>query len=285
MVLLREQGERPPTTNPKSDLMTTTTVVVAVPKNLHGKVIGTKGATKMDIESDYQVTLSFPAREDETNCNIVISGPNNNAVELAKARILDICGQGGSNAANEQAFARVEQLRKEKDALFKKAHETARGPERERLMNEANKKKADFLSTQAQVGDTMYEVHNRGYALDQMDLHGLTVAQATAKVEERLARVDADLRSGRLPVLTIIVGIGNHSGSAGPKIKPTILALLKERGYVYSMDPAGGQIHITSVRGAAVPAVEEKSGFSQFLGTVFDFLTWCLGGRRGDAAG
>jgi hypothetical protein len=51
----------------------TTRLVVKVPKELHGKVIGKGAATLKDIESDYGVRLIVPKRDDASD-QVVIEG-------------------------------------------------------------------------------------------------------------------------------------------------------------------------------------------------------------------
>jgi hypothetical protein len=66
---------------------------VSIPSSFHGKIIGKKAATKLDIESDYGVKLFMPDRNSPSQ-EIRIEGPTKTAVDAAEHRILDICGMG-----------------------------------------------------------------------------------------------------------------------------------------------------------------------------------------------
>ena len=61
-----------------------------------GKVIGKGAATKLDIESDYKVQLVVPGRNDASTL-ISITGPDNHAVECARARIM-VCAAHGAGS-------------------------------------------------------------------------------------------------------------------------------------------------------------------------------------------
>jgi len=64
-----------------------------------GKVIGKGAATKLDIESDYKVQLVIPGRNDASTL-ISITGPDNHAVECARARIM-VCAAHGAGSGGE----------------------------------------------------------------------------------------------------------------------------------------------------------------------------------------
>ena len=231
------------------------TTTVEVPARLLGKIIGAKGATRKDIESDYGVQLDIPQRGTEDPdgdglTEVTIRGPTNAAVGFAKARILDICGLAKDAASGDRA--RIDRMRAEKDALFAQANAAPRGPEREALFAKAHQLKDDIAAEEAKLGDKVFEAKNAGYGLDQMDLHGLSVDQALDFVRKRLAQVDAQLKSGKLDKLTIITGAGHHSGDGGPKIKPAVCELLQTSGYPFQVDEAGGQVFVFA-KGSVVP--------------------------------
>ncbi len=58
---------------PRLNMGPSTRLVVKVPKELHGKVIGKGAATLKDIESDYGVRLIVPKRDDPSD-DVVIEG-------------------------------------------------------------------------------------------------------------------------------------------------------------------------------------------------------------------
>jgi len=254
--------------------MPVTISLTNIPKGMHGKIIGKGGATKADIESDYSVEIAMPAAKDPSNV-ITITGSTNDSVKFAKSRILDICGM--SNVQNNDR-AKLDKLRREKDDLFKQAFATPHGPQRDKLMNMANAKRDEFDAQLAAHGEEVYRLKNQGYGNDQMDLHGLTVNQAEAKVKERLDIVDSDLTSGRLNVLTVIVGAGHHSEKGQPKIKPAIMELLRQRGYPVKVDDTGGQLFVYA-KGQRLPGAAPPSAPS-FLDEIMDLLSCCFGFGR-----
>lgn len=69
----------------------------------------------------------------------------------------------------------------------------------------------------------------------QIDLHGLNPVQARLVVGELLS-----IRQSKLMIdkqgetsIDIITGWGKHSNTHGQRIRPTIVALLREKGYEY----------------------------------------------------
>jgi len=109
-----------------------------------------------------------------------------------------------------------------------------------------------------------------------MDLHGLSVAQAVDKVQERLRLVERDLRSGELPALTIIVGQGIHSDGHQAKLKPAVLDVLSKQGWVVEMDEPGGQLVVRGSGSGARPTAAQPDAFSHFFDEVAKFFSWCV---------
>ena len=137
----------------------TVQTTVPVPKKLHGKVVGAKGATIRDIESDYPgVKVLVPKRHDPSEL-ITISGPAD-AVKRAVQRVRDISGELGDATAKERE--RADGLRKEKDALFDEAHHTNNPEKRRRLMDAAHAKKREFEAEEAAAALRIFRARNSG---------------------------------------------------------------------------------------------------------------------------
>ncbi|ORX56995.1 DUF1771-domain-containing protein [Hesseltinella vesiculosa] len=92
--------------------------------------------------------------------------------------------------------------------------ESNQGHEHDRLMKQYNQQAADLA----------YNQKNAGRAPNEIDLHGLFVAEASDRVEEALQRCQ---REGYKD-LTIIVGKGLHSPDHIAKLKPAITELVKK---------------------------------------------------------
>mmetsp|Transcript_3107 Transcript_3107/g.3933 ORF Transcript_3107/g.3933 Transcript_3107/m.3933 type:complete len:172 (-) Transcript_3107:560-1075(-) len=79
----------------------------------------------------------------------------------------------------------------------------------------------------------------------------IQVKEAVEIVTQRLALVDADLRSKKLLSLTIITGAGNHSENHRAKIKPEVEALLRKGGYPYIEED--GQLVVSFADASTIP--------------------------------
>ncbi|GBG28707.1 Smr domain-containing protein YPL199C [Hondaea fermentalgiana] len=217
----------------------TTRIVVQVPKNMQGKVIGRGAATLKDIESDYDVKLHMPARDSDSE-DVVIEGAADKC-EFAKRRVLDIIGQAPDVTSGARAEA--QKLYDEADRLFEAARNAGSSEESRDLKDQAHAKRREAEEANERAARVIFEHKNGGYGLDQMDLHGLYVKEAMHFVEERLRKVDDKLRANEME-LVIIPGQGIHSSGAA-KIKPTVEQYLRDNNYPYELDPAGGQFTVS----------------------------------------
>ncbi|CAO3685190.1 unnamed protein product [Rhizopus stolonifer] len=75
-----------------------------------------------------------------------------------------------------------------------------------------------------QAAEYMYTKNNQGRSINEIDLHGLFVAEANQKVEEAIQRCQA----GKQDHLVIIVGKGLHSPGQIAKLKPAIIKLVEK---------------------------------------------------------
>ncbi|KAI8996914.1 hypothetical protein BDB01DRAFT_713313 [Pilobolus umbonatus] len=88
------------------------------------------------------------------------------------------------------------------------------GHEHGRLMKQYNQQAADYI----------YEKNNGHRGPNEIDLHGLHVKEASAKVEEAILRC----QNNGAQSLIIIVGKGLHSPGQIAKLKPAIIALVEK---------------------------------------------------------
>uniref|UniRef100_A0A7S0S0K1 Smr domain-containing protein n=1 Tax=Chlamydomonas leiostraca TaxID=1034604 RepID=A0A7S0S0K1_9CHLO len=106
-----------------------------------------------------------------------------------------------------------------KQAYHRKDHARAKKLSKQGKDHDAKAKKLN-----AEAADMVFKAKNAGRPSDEIDLHGLKVQEALAKVEQVVRQCKAD---GRKRV-TFIVGRGLHSGPDGPKIKPAVMSLINK---------------------------------------------------------
>ena len=254
---------------------------VHVPKNLHGKIIGAKGATIRDIESDYPgVKVAVPQRH-EASDQVTLTGPPV-AVKRAERRVLDIAGVLGDEVARERSKA--DELRHEKDKLFDDANRARDPLKRRQLFDEAHAKKRQLESEEQAAAKRIFRLRNSGYGLEQMDLHGLHLDEAMEQVRERLRLLQAG-KVGRS--VEIITGAGHHSDHKKAKLRPAVEELLMQAGLSYAEMQGGGGFKVYSPESMMSGAGEEQiqvqieeataGGFFGFFSMLF---SCCIGRKK-----
>lgn len=101
------------------------------------------------------------------------------------------------------------------------------------LGKECRKQMEDANSSAACI---IFEINNEELDADEVDLHGLFVNEAIAKLTERIDHA----RNNGIDKLTVIVGQGNNS-ETGPKLKPAVteFAVVNSIPYKLSVTNAG----------------------------------------------
>lgn len=205
----------------------TSSIIVNVPKDQQGKIIGTRGNTIKDIHSDYPgVCVTVPRKHDPSTI-VTIKGPKIQ-VKRAKARILDILGLSKTNYRDT-----ANSLRAQAGKLFESAnHPGISRNKRRKLLNQAHELKRQYEFEDRAAAAQIFAVKNSGYELNQMDLHGLFLKEAIEYVQERLKMLFA----GQVPghELEIITGKGIHSAGQRAKIKPAVENLLQNEKQRFS---------------------------------------------------
>ena len=92
------------------------------------------------------------------------------------------------------------------------------------LSDAAKKEFESMKAANAKAAEAQFEFLNASRADDVIDLHGLHVDEAIAKLRSRIHRC----RERRLPSLTVIVGVGNHSVNNIAKLKPVVTKFLAD---------------------------------------------------------
>ncbi|KAI0804121.1 DUF1771-domain-containing protein [Xylaria sp. FL0064] len=142
----------------------------------------------------------------------------------------------------KEAWEEVEKQR----SCMKRAHEAYErgdGATAKQLSNEGKRHAAEADKCFANASNIIFEANNPGGpsgAPDTIDLHGLYVADAEKRVEDRIRH---DQRDGKTH-LHIIVGKGIHSVDHVQKIKPAIEQLCRDLGLQYATEENEGRIYV-----------------------------------------
>ncbi|KAF1797381.1 hypothetical protein V8B55DRAFT_1516580 [Mucor lusitanicus] len=109
-------------------------------------------------------------------------------------------------------------------ARSQEAYKNGDGAEAKELSNQGHHHDNLMKQYNQRAADHIFSVKNQGRPLNEIDLHGLYVKEASAKVEEAVRRCQANGERD----LVIIVGKGLHSPNQIAKLKPAIIELVKK---------------------------------------------------------
>ncbi|KAF8418961.1 hypothetical protein EV426DRAFT_616894 [Tirmania nivea] len=110
-----------------------------------------------------------------------------------------------------------------------------------RLKIEGNKHGRDGEEYHRQARDYIFRVNNANRAGDEIDLHGLYVAEAKEILNKRIRAERARGTKG----LHVIVGKGNHSTGGIQKIKPAVKGLCRKLNLQFSTEENAGRMYIS----------------------------------------
>lgn len=119
------------------------------------------------------------------------------------------------------------------NAYLKGDHEGAR-----KYSQQKNEQYSMAYSKRAKACENAFSRNNQHRAVDEIDLHGLYVDEALDKLSKRI-RV---CRNEGYQSLNVVTGLGNHSPSGVPKIRPKVLEYLDSQGISYNTN--GGCIAV-----------------------------------------
>mmetsp|Transcript_12507 Transcript_12507/g.22112 ORF Transcript_12507/g.22112 Transcript_12507/m.22112 type:complete len:192 (+) Transcript_12507:85-660(+) len=134
---------------------------------------------------------------------------------------------GGNLPDAEQLRAAADSEFKARNAAFEEsrnAYQNGDGAGAKKLSDAGKRHDEEAKRLQKAAADVTFQQKNAGRSEDEVDLHGLTVKEATARVEQALRSA----KEKGLKSVVIITGRGNHSGPEGPKIKPAVEKLIHE---------------------------------------------------------
>lgn len=158
-----------------------------------------------------------------------------------------------AQALRAQAHAASDQ-RRDLAARSHAAYQRGDGHEAKQLSSEGKQAEARASELNAQAARLTFEHNNRTHPPDTIDLHGLRVDEAMARIEERIKR---DKAKGATHVV-VIVGAGIHSQGGIAKIKPAAIALFQKLKVVATVDkPNHGCIYV-ELNGGDKPAAAHK---------------------------
>eukprot|EP01116_Phalansterium_solitarium_P019310 TRINITY_DN5339_c0_g1_i1.p1 TRINITY_DN5339_c0_g1~~TRINITY_DN5339_c0_g1_i1.p1 ORF type:complete len:239 (-),score=92.35 TRINITY_DN5339_c0_g1_i1:339-1055(-) len=109
------------------------------------------------------------------------------------------------------------------------------------LSDQAKKEFTLFEEANAKAVELIFEHNNAKHGLETIDLHGLQVAEAIAKLEERVQKAKSSVAE-----LVVIVGKGNHSVNNVRKILPAVKEFAATHKYPLADDtPHEGYVQLT----------------------------------------
>lgn len=91
----------------------------------------------------------------------------------------------------------------------------------------------DYFNKQA-AKTAFVKNNNDIYSNNELDLHGLTVSEATCILDEKVKQCINE----KVQLLKVIVGKGLHSGEKGPKLKNLVVEYAEEKRLEYMIDPS-----------------------------------------------
>ncbi|KAJ8077168.1 hypothetical protein PM082_001596 [Marasmius tenuissimus] len=155
----------------------------------------------------------------------------------------------------KQLFERAEKLR---NKAWKEIHEKSKlKADLHKARIEGRKKDIFILAGDVKESehriDTLHARAKRRYYLaknteemlngDEIDVHGLLVEEAVDATEAAFRKI---LKDGK-DSLRVIVGKGNHSKDATPKLKPAVTAAMKNHGFQCNPDPRNAGVLLLSL--------------------------------------
>ncbi|KAK5579141.1 hypothetical protein RB653_008820 [Dictyostelium firmibasis] len=222
-----------------------------VDKELHKYIIGTKGATIKQIKEDTGCDIEIP----ENGETITVRGSSDSDCQRAIDMINKIKGEHKTQNQKDKEYNdmkddhekehqrteelykkgqdKVDRIAKERDDLHKQADKAFESGDKSlghQLREQAKAKTQELEKASKEASRSVFLAKNAKNDKFTVDLHGLHANDAIELLVERLD----EIKSSKGKEFTIITGAGNHSDANGPKIKPMVHKLMKEKGYTYS---------------------------------------------------
>ncbi|KAJ3032968.1 hypothetical protein HDV00_006877 [Rhizophlyctis rosea] len=137
------------------------------------------------------------------------------------------------------------QKRNEAYSQSQAAYRSNRKAEAKTLSEKGKRLDAEMKSLNAQAAEEIFQHHNKGRGLDEIDLHGLYVEEALRYVEAHIKKC----RSAGVGRTRVITGMGNHSAGGVAKIRPAVEELARKEGIRWEVDPRNGGVIVLELGG------------------------------------
>lgn len=166
-------------------------------------------------------------------------GPAANSAQILGTTDVHMFDDNNENARNPYYKAMRDKARSEGDKMancFSKSQESYKHGDGSlakdlSMEGEQHKKNMEQLNTQA--AEWIFAANNADSPPDTIDLHGLYVKEALAKVQEAVPRAQRQ----HFPRLRLIVGKGIHSQNHVAHLKPAVQDLLQKHNVTAFVDP------------------------------------------------
>mmetsp|Transcript_11625 Transcript_11625/g.17615 ORF Transcript_11625/g.17615 Transcript_11625/m.17615 type:complete len:251 (-) Transcript_11625:75-827(-) len=239
-------------------------IEIDVPKESMHLVIGKGGDTVKKIRSETKTKITLPDKGSNST-KVIIEGDASNC-NAAKKMIQDILAKAEKDKKKKDE-KREKEHKKKKEGEEKQSQKTGKKYDKEqekvdklaaerakyfemskKAYDAGDKEKAKEYSDKGKEittkmekakqegNDKLFKSRNsKGLNSPTIDLHGLQVEYAIAKLDEYLAHS----KKKGLKEVEVITGAGNHSGPEGAKIKPEVEKHLKSKKYKFAAEKNG----------------------------------------------
>lgn len=180
-----------------------------------------------------------------------MGGPAPNTQAILGTSDIHAFDDNNVNAKNPQYRELRNRARSEGDKMShcfntsQSAYKHGDGAKAKQLSEEGNYHKHQMEQLNAQAAQWIYAANNADSPPGTIDVHGLYVKEALAKVDEVIAQAQAQ----NFPQLRIIVGKGIHSKDHVSHIRPAVEDLLRKYNVAAHIDPKNGGVLIVDLFG------------------------------------
>lgn len=219
-------------------------IELSIPNEDHKYIVGKGGENIKNIKSQTGADIQLDPDKSKSD-KVVITAKDQSSANKAKKMIKDSIKAVKEQHENTDEWykkyqAKVDEharKRNEYNEASKKAYESGDGKLAKELSEKAKKEGELMKEAQKEAARAVFKKRNKDNGDDVIDLHGLQVAPAIEIVSEYLDKWQR--KPGKY---TIITGKGLHSDEKGPKIRPAVENLLKERKIKFNNVP--GQFEV-----------------------------------------